>query len=149
MVFLFFVKYATDNTQMVNILWWPLTPLYLGALKHMSVTHRCIKGTLSLPRKALESGQWRCGWMMTEMTTTSLSYQALPFMHWRSRLQNQEEQWRASFQHTADTFKHTEQSVPIKYGTQVKTVYLKWFTLKDWVTRLHHHTSVLPWRKVQ
>lgn len=31
----------------------------------------------------------------------------------------------------ADTIEHTEKSVPVKYGTRVKTASLKLFTLKD------------------
>lgn len=57
---------------------------------------------------------------------------------------------RASFQHTTDTIEHGEKSVPIKYGTQVKTAHLERPAVMARVTYSHTLTfPVLPWRNVQ
>lgn len=44
---------------------------------------------------------------------------------------------RASFQHTTDTIEHSEKSVPIKYGTQVKTTHLKRSAVMARLTHSH------------
>lgn len=133
----FKIKYITDNTLMIKTLWLPLTPFTLGALKRSSAT-QTHKRPMLLMGKSLRHER---GDVDEDSHETYFFVPSRPTIHTlmalSKKISRNTYDSRASFQHKTDTIEHSEKSVPIKYGTQVKTAHLKRSAVMARLTHSH------------